>query len=38
VRYERYGAARARRRDIPIGRIAGNIYSKEIIQVVRQAV
>jgi len=38
VRYERYGAARARRRDVPMERIARNIYGKEIIQVVRQAV
>jgi len=31
----RYGIARVRRRNIPMGRIAGKIHSKETIWVVR---
>jgi len=38
VRHRRYGVARAQRGNILIGRIAGKIYGKETIWVVRQAI
>jgi len=38
VRYGRCGTARARERDVPMRGIAGKIYGKEVIQMVRQAI
>jgi len=38
VRYERCGAARAQRRNVLTGRIAGKIHGKKIIWMVRQEV
>jgi len=37
ARHGRCGMARARRRDIPTGRIARKIHGKETVWVVRQA-
>jgi len=36
--YGRHGVTRVRRRNIPMERIAGKIYGKEIIRMVRQAI
>jgi len=36
--YGRHGVTRARRRNIPMERIAGKIYGKKIIQMVRQVI
>jgi len=38
ARYGRCDTTRARRRNVPTGRITGKIYGKEIIWVVRQAI
>jgi len=38
VRHGRRGEARAQRKNIPTGRIARKIYSKEIIWMVRQTI
>ena len=38
ARHGKCGAARVQRRNVLMGRIAGKIYGKETIQVVRQAI
>jgi len=36
--YERCGATRARRRDVPMKRTTREVYGKEVVQMVRQAI
>jgi len=38
MRHGRRGIARKRRENVPTGRIAGKIYGKEVIWIVRQAI
>jgi len=36
--YGRYGMTRARRRDVPMKRTTREVYDKEVVQIVRQAI